>query len=301
MEQITLSYLEDHIWECLRSEREPRILFAGKSPLLQGAFLRVAAISHPYFGRAKLLINEDCAGDFKGPFARLSKARTLGLVDFGVYSENESVTLFLSDGMEDVTNVPSARSYTLCAGEEGSVDEDYRYIHAFLSLYGKPLCDFRLPKTPSMEPLSRDWHYLGPSRDMAAYDSAADELLLGLIKNEGALCPEQDHETILAAIDGKPVAGEKLYEALSHCYQTPCLLRDMAAYQHETWMLRTYCFHANPSSKADLLVPYPLLLQRALSKMEGLTLEDRFPIDPLYSDFLVPLYYLRKLLRRVQR
>ena len=295
MKTLSLSALEDNLWDIIGAQSEPTFLFLDDRPLMQGAFLRTVAYGHPYFGKARFY----CVGSgYQSLAHRLAPLEKAGLIHFEILEEEpknlKNVIVFSSS--------PSNPAYDVAIriegeGDENIQDEDYQGAWECLSLYGKPLEQFALPKSLSVDVHPRDWHYLGPSKDLRAYDAIQDELRLALSRNEGELCPIESFSTILDALKGENVDPKQLYHALRSCYEYPCLLRDMASFQHDTWCLRTLCFHASPESKASMCVSYPMLLMKELPKYRDKSDEESFPIDILYSDFLVPLWYLRKLVR----
>lgn len=295
MKTMSLSALEDNLWDIIGAQSEPTFLFLDDRPLMQGAFLRTVAYGHPYFGKARFY----CVGSgYQSLAHRLAPLEKAGLIHFEILEEEPK-------NLKDVivfSSSPSHPAYDVSIriegeGDENIQDEDYQGVWECLSLYGKPLEQFALPKPLSMDAHPRDWHYLGPSKDLRAYDAIQDELRLALSRNEGELCPIESFSTILDALKGENVDPKQLYHALRSCYEYPCLLRDMASFQHDTWCLRTLCFHASPESKASMCVSYPMLLMKELPKYRDKSDEESFPIDILYSDFLVPLWYLRKLVR----
>ena len=295
MKTLSLSALEDNLWDIIGAQSEPTFLFLDDRPLMQGAFLRTVAYGHPYFGKALFY----CVGSgYQSLTHRLAPLEKAGLIHVEILEEEpknlKNVIVFSSS--------PSNPAYDVAIriegeGDENIQDEDYQGAWECLSLYGKPLEQFALPKSLSVDVHPRDWHYLGPSKDLRAYDAIQDELRLALSRNEGELCPIESFSTILDALKGENVDPKQLYHALRSCYEYPCLLRDMASFQHDTWCLRTLCFHASPESKASMCVSYPILLMKELPKYRDKSDEESFPIDILYSDFLVPLWYLRKLVR----
>ena len=295
MKTLSLSALEDNLWDIIGAQSEPTFLFLDDRPLMQGAFLRTVAYGHPYFGKARFY----CVGSgYQSLAHRLAPLEKAGLIHFEILEEEPK-------NLKDVivfSSSPSHPAYDVSIriegeGDENIQDEDYQGAWECLSLYGKPLDQFALPKPLSVDVHPRDWHYLGPSKDLRAYDAIQDELRLALSRNEGELCPKESFSTILDALKGENVDPKQLYHTLRSCYEYPCLLRDMASFQHDTWCLRTLCFHASPESKASMCVSYPMLLMKELPKYRDKSDEESFPIDILYSDFLVPLWYLRKLVR----
>ena len=304
MSEMTLAALEDQLWRYIETNPEPKFAFIGSQQIVLDAFLRVAALSHPYFGRAKLCVISSESPQFANQFEKMALAQSLGLISLETYDSldklvEEAIVLHASS----TTNFTGASEVikllpTDCDGESLLINESdpYRYIYACLNGYGSPLRELRIPSKPAEGELIRDWRYLGPSRDFESYRIIEDELRLGLKKNDGSLCPKSSHLLILRSLRGEDVSGEDLYQAIKSCYSYPCLLRDLASYQHDTWILRTLAFHENAESKQSLLVPYPMLLANELPKLEGLSLEESFKRDILYSDFLVPLYFLKTLL-----
>ena len=303
MNKLTLIELEDILWDSLGDNLSPKFAFLGKSPLLQEAFLRIAAISHPYFGRAKFAVLSSESAQFEAQFKKMAVAESLGLLSLEIAKSNEELcrgAILICD-QESAIKGYSGLCFCLLdhpSNLDASIapNDPYRRGFAALSQIGSPLDSFCLPKEPARGPLQRDWHYLGPCRDQKAYHAIQDELLLGLKKNEGTLCPKESYDTILACLRGEDVPGKELYRAIKECYRSPCLLRDMASYQHDTWILRTLAFNEDVSAKAPLLVPYPTLLATELAKLESLLPEESFSKDILYSDYLIPLTYLRSLL-----
>lgn len=304
MSHPALASLEDTLWDFVAGEDCPTFFVHGNGLLLQEAFLSALTIAHPLFGRTCFRIDQEYAEAWKPIVERFDLASKQSLVTFELAPLQEEEirdTILLTDQAlsEKTMAVPKA-IIRLDESEqeeetEEEMDEDYRATVAFMSLYGKGIEGFTLPQPP-YPVFPRDWHYLGPSRNMGAYGVLEDELRRGLEKDDGTLCPQESHEAILKALRGEPISGPAFYHALRSCYRSPCLLRDMASYQHDTWELRTLAYHRDPTSKTSMLVPYPFLLQTELKKMEGLSDEDAFGMDILYSDFLIPLLHLRSLL-----
>ena len=295
MKTLSLSALEDNLWDIIGVQGEPTFLFLDDRPLTQGAFLRTVAYGHPYFGKARFY----CVGlGYQNLAHRLMPLEKAGLIHVEFLEKEpenlKNVIAISSNPSHPVYNV------SICIEGEGNQDiqdEDYQGAWECLSLYGKPLEQFALSEPRAVDVHPRDWRYLGPSKDLRAYDAIQDELRLALSHNEGELCPKESFSAILDALKGKKVDPKEFYRALRSCYEYPCLLRDMASFQHDTWCLRTLCFHASPESKASMCVSYPMLLMKELPKYQGKNDEEAFSIDILYSDFLVPLWYLRKLVR----
>ena len=293
MISLSISELENQLWDILGSKREPQFVLLDDSPLLLGAFLRLVAYGHPFFGRARFL----CVGSGYEPLQdKLAPAFSLGLLQMEVFEERPSL---LEDSIVLCSSPAQATGRAILItdeGEETICSEDYENVKACLSLYGKSLDEFLLPEKVPASPSLRDWHYLGPSLDFRSYDSIKDELILALLKEHKNLYPKEAWPTIHAVLKDEKVSGPDFYHAIRLCYDHPCHLRDMAAYQHDTWCLRTLCFHQNPSAKSSMLVAYPVLLMNELGKLRDLKDEDAYPIDILYSDFLIPLWYVRNLM-----
>lgn len=306
MDDLTLAALENQVWSLIGTDLEPKFAFLGCGERIRHAFLRIGAISHPFFGRAKLCVLSSESTQFATEFQKFDLAQKQGLIRLETV---ESIEELIKDATVVLdSNAPfpqeKAKAVLDLAGLdlEGvslnvSPEDPYRYVHAYLGLYGCPLSEFRLPQKPTEGPLLRDWHYLGPSRDLEAYRLIEDELRLGLANADGSLCPKESHDIFLRALRDEEVSGKELYAAIVSCYTQPCLLRDMASYQHDTWILRTLAFLSDPTSKASLLTPYPLLLAREVEKLSGLSLEESLKKDILFSDFLVPLYFVKTLLQ----
>ena len=305
MNEAKLALLEDGLWRLIGSNPEPKFAFFGHDELIKDAFLHVAALSHPYFGRAKLCVLSSESSQFATQFEKMGLAKSLGLISIEIYDSVEELTqkaiVITSSSMSEMGNTETVIDLNKLAVSDAVLtitkDDPYRFVYACLNQYGASLNDFCLPSEPTGGTLSRDWHYLGPSRDFEAYRIINDELLLALEKDDGSLCPKEAHATILKAIRGEKATGEELYCAIKSCYEYPCLLRDLASYQHDTWILRSLAFLEDAKSKEPLMTPYPILLARELPKLKGLSLEESFSKDILYSDFLVPLYFLRTLLQ----
>ena len=305
MYEAKLAQLEDGLWQLIGSNPEPKFAFFGHDDLVKDAFLHVAALSHPFFGRAKLGVLSSESSQFATQFEKMSLAKSLGLISIETYGSIEELTqeaiVISASPLPKACKAKAVIDLNKLMDQDDllliSADDPYRFVYACLSQYGTPLDRFCLPSEPTKGDLARDWHYLGPSRDLESYRVILDELLLALKKNDGSLCPKEAHAVILRALHDEKVSGQELYTAIKTCYDNSCLLRDLASYQHNTWILRTLAFHEDAKSKEPLMTPYPILLARELPKLKGLSLEESFSKDILYSNFLVPLYFLRTLIK----
>ena len=315
MDASVFANLDDHLRNEPCLENEPSFLLLGDEELVEEAAKHIAALYHPFFGRTRLLF-AGCATAFAQTKERFALALAMGLLSVEECEINEasvkgSTVVCLGREIPQIRQyqpenilvlLPFARNCTDIV-LDGSVpeiaeDDPYRDIVSVMSLYGKPLTEFALPKGKAEGLLARDYHYLWPCHDLLSFDADKDELALALIQNEGALCPEESHPVIVSALSGEDVDPTKLYTAIRSCYTAPCLLRDMASHIHDGWILATLAFHPHPESKKDMMVPYPMLLAKALPTLDSLPLEEAFEKDILHSDYLVPLLYLKRLIQK---
>ncbi len=314
MDESVFANLDDFLRNEPCLENEPSFLLLGEENAVEEAAKHIAAYCHPFFGRTRLLFVA-CPTSYAHTKERFALALSMGLLSVEECEINEasvkgSTVVCLGTEIPQIRQyqpknilvlLPFARNCTdiVLDGPLAEIAEDdpYRDIVSVMSLYGKPLSEFALPKGKTEGPLSRDYHYLWPCHDLLSFDADKDELALSLIQNEGALCPEESHSVIVSALSGEDVDPVKLYAAIRSCYTAPCLLRDMASHIHNGWMLATLAFHPNPESKKDMMAPYPMLLAKVLPALDSLPLEKAFGKDILYSDYLVPLLYLKRLVQ----
>lgn len=307
-----LATVVDGIWGYIDSPTPRFVLIGGEDKVFDTA-LHLAGFCHPYFGRSEI-ITIDRPVACSSLQQRFEPAIKNGLISIREGARDEETlkgSIVFCDGEkpEDLLRYDPKIIFVLQENQRNpkihtvlekplvlSPDDPYHNVVAFLSLYGKPLEEFRLPKGEVPYNQNRDWRYLGPTRSMAAFKVIQDDLALGLKNKDGSFCPVESYDVLLRALGGENVEPKDLYEALKRCYTTPCLLRDMASYIHDAWTLRTLAFHPDREKKKTMMVPYPVLIQHELPNVDK-----GFDEDILFSDYLVPLLYVRDFVLRSNR
>ena len=272
----------------------------GDGFLMREAFLRVVALTHPLHGATTIYLVTNNQESYRPYCERMQAASDLGLVRFCFAKHDDprlSGCVAIGESKQDspTTANPSAIIELNAEGEEIIYDELYSATMEVLSLYGKPLSSFRLPKDCRAVASSRDWHYFGPAYNCRQFNEIKGQVLHAITENDGVLCPKGCHADLVSTIQGKDVEPQQFYDALRTCYEQDCLLSDMARYEHDTWVLRACAFHPCPDKKRSMFLPYRDLVERELPKLSGTDAESAFKNDILYSDYLVPLLHLMRL------